>query len=92
MQRLLPPFAVVVAVLMVSRVPYPHFVTQLLRGRRSFTHIVALLFAIMALLMTRWFAVPIICFLYVAIPAARFGWQFARERRQVGKPTQHGAA
>lgn len=91
MQRLLPPFAVVVAVLMVSRVPYPHLVTQLIRGRKSFTHIVGLLFAIMALLMTRWFAVPIICFLYIVIPAARFGWQFAKERRQISKPKQHGA-
>lgn len=87
MQRLLPPFAVFVAVLMVSRVPYPHLVTQLIRGRKSFTHIVGLLFAIMALLMTRWFAVPIICFLYVTIPAVRFAWQYLRER-PVSKSTQ----
>lgn len=91
LQRLLPLFAVVIAVLMVSRVPYPHLVTQLLRGRKSFTHIVGLLFAIMALLMTRWFAVPILCMLYVAVPAVRFGWQFAKERRRLSKPTQHGA-
>jgi CDP-diacylglycerol--serine O-phosphatidyltransferase len=90
MQRLLPPFAIIVAVLMVSRVPYPHLVTQLIRGRKSFTHIVGLLFAIMALLMTRWFAVPIICFLYVAIPAFRFGWHYFRER-QISKPKQRGA-
>ena len=38
MQRLLPPFVTVVALLMVSRVPYPHVVTQLLRGTRSFRH------------------------------------------------------
>lgn len=55
LQRVLPPCAAVIAVLMVSRVPYPHLVTQLIRGRKSFTHIVGLLFAIVGLLMVRWF-------------------------------------
>jgi CDP-diacylglycerol---serine O-phosphatidyltransferase len=87
LQRLLPPCAALIAVLMVSRIPYPHIVTQLIRGRRSFTHIVALLFAIMALLMVRWFAVPILCFLYVAVPALRFAWQVGRTRGQMGKST-----
>lgn len=87
LQRILPPCAALVAVLMVSRVPYPHLVTQLLRGRRSFTHIVGLLFATMALLMVRWFAVPILCFLYVAVPALRFTWQVARNRGQMGQST-----
>jgi CDP-diacylglycerol--serine O-phosphatidyltransferase len=91
LQRLLPPFAAVVAVLMVSRVPYPHLVTQLIRGRKSFTHVVGLLLAIVTLLMVRWFAVPIICCLYVAVPALKFGWNVYRERSQVSKPTQRGA-
>jgi CDP-diacylglycerol--serine O-phosphatidyltransferase len=91
LQRVLPPCAAVIAVLMVSRVPYPHLVTQLIRGRKSFTHIVALLFAIVGLLMVRWFAVPIICCLYVAVPALKFGWNVYRERSQVSKPTHRGA-
>lgn len=89
LQRILPLCAAVVAVLMVSRVPYPHLVTQLIRGRRSFAHIVGLLFAIMALLMVRWFAVPILCVLYVSVPAVRFGWQALRERNLgKGKPRE----
>jgi CDP-diacylglycerol---serine O-phosphatidyltransferase len=91
LQRVLPPCAAVIAVLMVSRVPYPHLVTQFIRGRRSFTHIVGLLFAIMALLMVRWFAVPMICCLYVAVPALKFGWNMYRERNQISRPTQRGA-
>lgn len=91
LQRLLPPFAVAVAVLMVSRVPYPHIVTQLVRGRKSFTHIVGLVFAIMAILLVRWFAVPILCFVYVTVPALRFGWQSLKTKPQMTKPTQRGA-
>ncbi len=91
LQRVLPPCTALIAVLMVSRVPYPHIVTQLIRGRRSFTHIVGLLLAIMGLLMVRWFAVPILCVLYVAVPALRFAWQVARSRGQLGKSTQRGA-
>ena len=91
LQHVLPPCAVVIAVLMVSRVPYPHIITQLLRGRRSFTHVVALLFAIMGLWMVRWFAVPIICALYVSVPALKFAWKVLRSRGQLSKPS-HGEA
>jgi CDP-diacylglycerol--serine O-phosphatidyltransferase len=71
MQRLLPPFAACVALLMVSRVPYPHFVTKLLRGKRSFSHVVSIVVALIVLLTVRWYAVPILGCLYVAIPALR---------------------
>ena len=45
-QRILPFFAVMVALLMVSRIPYPHVVNQMFRGQKSFGHVVGLLFAI----------------------------------------------
>ncbi len=35
-QRILPFFAVMVALLMVSRIPYPHVVNQMFRGQKSF--------------------------------------------------------
>lgn len=72
MQLLLPPFAVVIALLMVSRVPYPHVVTQALRGQKSFSHVVVVLFAIVALLLVRGYAVPIIAVAFVLGPPA---WQ-----------------
>ena len=37
--------ALVVALLMVSRVPYPHVTKQILRGRRHFTHLVQIILA-----------------------------------------------
>ena len=80
-QRFLPFFALVVAVLMVSRVPYPHVVNQLFRGRKSFAHVVGLLFAFVAVMMIRGFAVPIICCAYVLVPPIRYLWLMARERR-----------
>ncbi len=53
MQRLLPLFAVVIALLMVSRIPYPHPLTQFVRGQRSFAQLVAIVFSLMALLTVR---------------------------------------
>ena len=49
-QTCLPFFALLVALLMVSRIPYPHVVNQVLRGQRSFGHIVALVFAFVAIM------------------------------------------
>jgi phosphatidylserine synthase len=37
--------ALIVAVLMVSRVPYPHVTKQILRGRRHFAHLVQIILA-----------------------------------------------
>lgn len=49
-QTILPFFALLVAVLMVSRIPYPHVVNQALRGQRSFGHVVLLLFTGVAIM------------------------------------------
>ena len=85
LQLLLPLCSLVIAVLMVSRIPYPHIVTQLVRGRRSFSHVVGLVFAIMLLVTFRWYVVPFVCGLYVAVPAVRYGWQMAREKMDLKK-------
>ncbi len=82
MQRLLPLFAIVIAILMVSRIPYPHLLTQFLRGQRSFAHIVAIVFALVAILIVRGYAVPLLCVMFVLIPPVRFAWEVARHRRR----------
>ncbi len=86
MQRLLPLFAVVIAILMVSRIPYPHPLTQLLRGHRSFAHIVAIVFAVVAILIVRGYAVPLLCVLFVLVPPVRYAWEVARHRRTREEP------
>ena len=47
LQSILPFFGVFVALLMVSRIPYPHVVNQIFRGQKSFAHVVAVVFALM---------------------------------------------
>jgi len=76
--RTLPPFALLIALLMVSRIPYPHVVTQLLRGQRSFSHVVGLVFALMILLSAfiLWPLAWLICTLMDRPPTnpPRWGW------------------
>ena len=59
----------VVALLMVSRIPYPHLVTQLLlRGSVVFPMWWESSLRLMVLLSVRWYAVPALCCLYAAWP------------------------
>ncbi|MCA9259948.1 MAG: CDP-diacylglycerol--serine O-phosphatidyltransferase, partial [Planctomycetales bacterium] len=78
-QRLLPLAAVAIALLMVSRIAYPHVVTQLLRGNKSFPQLVAIVCAIMGLVAVRWYALPILCGLYAFLPALSFAWRRFRK-------------
>jgi CDP-diacylglycerol--serine O-phosphatidyltransferase len=80
MQRTLPFFAIVIAVLMVSRVPYPHPLTQIIRGQKSFAHLVAVVFALMVIQLMM-FMIPLFCVLFVLIPPARYAWSHFWHRR-----------
>ncbi len=92
LQLLLPPFAMMIALLMVSRIPYPHIVGQLLRGQRSFPHVVAIVFALMVLLSVRWYAVPFVCCLYAIVPALLYAWTFLNNRSTRRRRTPSKAA
>jgi CDP-diacylglycerol--serine O-phosphatidyltransferase len=81
LQRMLPPFALVVALLTVSRVPYPHAVTHTLRGKKSFPQFVAIVFAAMAIWAVRWYAVPAVAALYAMAPPLYHAWQWNWRRR-----------
>jgi CDP-diacylglycerol--serine O-phosphatidyltransferase len=61
----LPYVTFVVALLMVSRVRYPHFAKQILKGRRSFQHLVKVTFAIVAVFAIHELAIPMIFAYYV---------------------------
>lgn len=86
MQRLLPIFAIFIAVLMVSRIPYPHPLTQFLRGHRSFAHLVGIVFTVMAVLIVKEYAVPLLAVMFVCTPPVRFAWDLARHRRTQEEP------
>ena len=82
-QRILPFFAVMVALLMVSRIPYPHVVNQMFRGQKSFGHVVGLLFAIVAIMLIRGYSVPIIgCLFVLASPIRYFVLRLLRHRQE----------
>jgi len=86
LQTILPFFAVLLSLLMVSRIPYPHVVNQLFRGQRSFGHVVAVLFALVAVMVIRGYSVPIICCGFALFGPIRFVWEKVVERRHREEP------
>jgi CDP-diacylglycerol--serine O-phosphatidyltransferase len=68
----LPFMALLVALLMVSRIPYPHVVNQVLRGQKSFGYVVGLVFALGSVAAIRGLAVPIVCCTFVVGPPIAF--------------------
>lgn len=85
-QTALPFFALFVALLMVSRIPYPHLVNQVLRGQRSFGHVVALLFTFVAIMSIHDYSVPIMGCAFVIWPPIKFLWHRAFQRREAQDP------
>jgi CDP-diacylglycerol--serine O-phosphatidyltransferase len=83
LQMALPYFGLLVAVLMVSRIPYPHVVNQVLSGQRSFAHVVGVLFALVAIMALRGYAVPIICCYFALSGPVKWAWgKYVERRRQ----------
>jgi CDP-diacylglycerol--serine O-phosphatidyltransferase len=80
MQRTLPFFAIIIALLMVSRIPYPHPLTQFVRGQKSFAHLVAIVFALMVIQLML-YMIPLFCVLFVLIPPVRYAWNHLWHRR-----------
>lgn len=86
LQTLLPFYAVLLAALMVSRIPYPHVVNQVFRGQRSFGHVVALVFALAAVMVTGGYSVPVVCCAFALYGPARYGWEKVVRRRHQEEP------
>ena len=81
LQMILPFYALVVALLMVSRIPYPHIVNQVFRGHRSFAHVVWLLFGAVAVLTVPGYAVPVVCLAFTLTAPVKYVWQAVVMRR-----------
>jgi CDP-diacylglycerol---serine O-phosphatidyltransferase len=82
LQTLLPYFAVMLALLMVSRIRYPHAANQIFRGQKSFAHVVAVVFAMVAVMVIRGYSVPIIFCAFVFYGPLHFCWEKWVEHRQ----------
>ena len=86
LQMALPGLALLIALLMVSRIPYPHVVSRLLRGRRNFGHIVQLVFALMLVVLIRGYSVPLVCCAFALTAPARYLWDELVLRRHHEEP------
>jgi CDP-diacylglycerol---serine O-phosphatidyltransferase len=75
LENILPYFGVLVALLMVSRIPYPHVINQIFRGQRSFAHVVGVVFTLMAVMLFRGYAVPLLCCAFILYGPIHWIWE-----------------
>ncbi len=80
-QAILPFYTLVIALLMVSPVPYPHPVNQWLRGNRSFAHVVALVFGVLVVSLFRTYAFPLVMTVFITVPAVQWMYSGVVRRR-----------
>jgi CDP-diacylglycerol---serine O-phosphatidyltransferase len=85
-QAVLPFFALIVGLLMVSRIRYPHLVNQLFRGQRSFNHVVAVVFLVVVVMLVRGYSLAILCTAFVVSGPVRFVWNEVVRRREREEP------
>ncbi len=86
LQHVLPVFAALLALLMVSRIRYPHVTNRVLRGQRSFGHVVAVVFFLVAVMVFRGYALPIGASAFALYGPVRLAWQLWVERRRREEP------
>lgn len=82
LQMVLPFFGLILALLMVSRIRYPHVTNRVLRGHRSFGHVVAVIFFFVAIMVLRGYAVPIAASAFALYGPCRLGWELWVQRRR----------
>jgi CDP-diacylglycerol--serine O-phosphatidyltransferase len=80
--------ALVVALLMVSRIPYPHITKQVLKGRRHFSHLVEVILAGFIVALTPELALVLLFWIYaLGIPIR---YQVVRSLRREPRPAPAG--
>lgn len=89
MSIVLPVVTVLVGLLMVSRIPYPHMVNQTIRGKRPLGYIVRLILIGLAALWVRYLAAVIVVLVYVL--SGILGTVLRRGRREGDEEPAPGA-
>jgi CDP-diacylglycerol--serine O-phosphatidyltransferase len=82
LQTILPFFGLFVALLMVSRIRYPHITNRVLRGQRSFGHVVAVVFFFVAIMVIPGYAVPIAASTFALYGPGHLVWEKWVQRRR----------
>lgn len=78
---LLPFITLGIAILMVSRIPYPHLFNQILKGDKGRVQMLQMVFTLALLFVVGGVAVPVIVCWFAFSGPARTGWQKVRNRR-----------
>ncbi len=86
LQAVLPFLGLLVALLMVSRIRYPHLTNRILRGQRSFGHVVAVVFFFVAVVELGGYAVPLSACAFALYGPIRLAWEKWVERRHRDEP------
>jgi CDP-diacylglycerol--serine O-phosphatidyltransferase len=86
LQTILPFFGAAVALLMVSRIRYPHVPNRILRGQRSFGHVVAVLFFFVALMIVPGYTMPIAASAFALYGPVRLAWELWVKHRRREEP------
>jgi CDP-diacylglycerol--serine O-phosphatidyltransferase len=73
----------VVALLMVSNVPYPHVTKQILRGKRHFNHLIEVVVAGFLIVLTQELALVLLFWGYALGVLGRYAWLRANRREPV---------
>ena len=81
LQFALPFYAMLAALLMVSRIPYPHVVNQVFRGQRTLRHLVGVIFSLVAVMAFRHYAVSIVCVTFAFYGPARYAWEMLVQKK-----------
>jgi CDP-diacylglycerol--serine O-phosphatidyltransferase len=76
----------VVALLMVSRLSYPHLTKQLLRGRRHFSHLIRIVMAVCLLALLRELALLLVFWGYALTFPTRYALARSRRSRPLPQP------
>jgi CDP-diacylglycerol---serine O-phosphatidyltransferase len=86
LEYVLPFFGLLLALLMVSRIRYPHVTNRVLRGQRSFGHVVAVVFFFVALMVFRSYAIPVAASAFALYGPIHLAWEKWVERRNREEP------
>jgi CDP-diacylglycerol---serine O-phosphatidyltransferase len=85
-QWILPFLGLLVALLMVSRVRYPHITNRVLRGQRSFGHVVAVVFFFLAIMVVKGYALAIAACAFALYGPIHVAWEKWVNRRPPEEP------
>jgi CDP-diacylglycerol---serine O-phosphatidyltransferase len=85
-QWVLPFLGLTVALLMVSRIRYPHITNRVLRGQRSFGHVVAVVFFFVAIMVVKGYALAIAACVFALYGPIHWAWKKWVNRRPPEEP------